>query len=100
MEELNKYLSRLSEHHDMYVKAAFFSALVYCADECLGRRSDRVSVNLGSCWMQADGAGRLWFAVSRIGCTKSRVLNAKFLLTFTSYQPCRNPLFIVLIGLR
>lgn len=43
VEELNKYLSRLSEHHDMYVLIMFLIPFVWPhADHHIGRRLDRV----------------------------------------------------------
>jgi hypothetical protein len=45
VEELNKYLSNLSEHHDMYVMLLCFSLAIYVADADMwftlpGRESD------------------------------------------------------------
>lgn len=42
MEELNKYLSRLSEHHDMYVLSRVLVANIGFTDTYLGLKLDRV----------------------------------------------------------
>lgn len=56
VEELNRYLSRLSEHHDMYVIVLLFALFHVCANHILGLVLD-LAKDWPDCVIENDGLG-------------------------------------------
>lgn len=78
MEELNKYLSRLSEHHDMYVLSCVLVLRISrVTDGYLGLRLDRVRLRLSVVNAVYDTSPMQCYRSSGIFIDPSRPANKK-----------------------